>query len=132
VWILALLAGKKAPNVWWFTYLAMLCFPISIAHLRGKRLDDIWIISETRLEHRPRVGSTTFHEPADGWAPQRLRRQKRSAHDWIIELRRPKGKRPRKVEIIIDDRQDDPVAVEAAVCRLLKPSAVAHHAPTDR
>jgi len=122
VWVVGLMAGKQSSHFASFTYLAILCFPISIAHIRGKRLDDVWIITDTRLEHRSRVGATTFHEASDGWSPSPLRRyKKRSKHLWLIELRKPKGKRPRRVEMIIDDRLDDPAAVEAVVMRRLAP-----------
>jgi hypothetical protein len=121
VWVLSFITDKKGPNIGAFTYLAVICFPISIAHLSGKRLDDIWIISDARLEHRPRVGNTTYHTAEEGWAPQPLKQQKRTGHLWVIELRKPSGKRPRKIELVIDDRQNDPKAIEALVSKVLAP-----------
>lgn len=119
LWIVGLVAGHKPPNFGAMTYVGVLCFPISIARLRGKRLDDIWIIGGSRLEHRPRVGNTTFHGREDGWAPQPLARKKRSGHLWVLELRKPAGTRPRKVEIVIDDRENDPQVIEARVTGVL-------------
>jgi hypothetical protein len=121
VWFVAMLGGQKSPNVASFTVLAVFCFPISIAHLRGKRLDDIWIINDEKLEHRTRIGNASFYSVDDGWVPKPLRRYKRHASLWVIELRKPAGKRPRKMEMLIDDLQDDPKVVEARVIRTLAP-----------
>jgi len=71
------------------------------------------------------VGQHVFDGfPCDGGA---VNHKKRSKHLWLIELRKPKGKRPRRVEIIIDSRQDDPVAVEEVVRRRL---ALPAHVPS--
>jgi hypothetical protein len=122
-WIYALLVGSKSVGVGGFVYLGVISLPISLARLSGKRFDDIWIISEKRLEHRPSRGSTTFHEPADGWVATTFLPHARKPHLWVLRLKRERGRKTERAELLIDDRNDDPVAVEARVRAVLTPAS---------
>jgi hypothetical protein len=134
LWINGLVSGGKGPNPGSFVVLAMFCFPLSVAHLRGKRLDDIWILRDRGIEHRSRTGTKTLHEPEDGWACVEVRQHKRNKHLWLLKLERPKRvanpvpgrpkpKGQRTVKIEVDDRVHDPRVVERAVRRSLTPAS---------
>lgn len=122
-WLLTLKTGGKPPPLGGITMLAFICFPISVAHLRGKRLDDVWIITGTRLEHRPRIGATTFHAAEDGWDLASVKPPRRG-HLWTIRLKRTvNGRKKGQVDMLVDDRNDDPALVEATIRRVLTPAS---------
>ncbi len=122
-WLYAMLVGSRGGQIGGFLYLGIVSLPISFARLSGKRFDDIWIVSDTRLEHRPPRGPTTFHDGADGWVATTLLPHGRKPHVWVLRLKRETGRKTERAAILIDDRLDDPVAVEARVRAVLTSSS---------
>lgn len=123
-WVVSMATGGHGPSPGAFIYLGIACFPTSAAHLKGKRLDDIWIVTGTKLEHRPRVGNTTYHDASGGWELKLVAPPEKAGRPWKFHLARVVGGKTKGAALMqVDGGEDDPAAVEAAVRRALTPAS---------
>lgn len=115
-----ILFGANTVGIGCLGFFPILFVPSLLRSLFSRHAMGLYVITDEAIELRGAHGTTTYRA-ADGWTVHRLRRDRASATDWMLEIRQSTGNPPSQFEIPIDSRLDAPELVEAAARRALSP-----------